>query len=83
MCMKKLNLERCEKDELVALLEAITEKLDKKKSQLQMTQKKLRAIRNRFSKTQAIVKYQRERIIVLYGAKIAVNQLQERPASKT
>jgi len=67
--MKKLNLENYERDDLIVLLKDITEKLDKKKTQLHITQERLRVIRNRFIKTKAIVKYQGERIIQLYDSK--------------
>lgn len=59
-----------EKEELIVLLKEVIDKLDKKKTQLQITQERLRLIRNRFIKTKAIVKYQGERIIQLYDSKI-------------
>lgn len=66
--MKQLDLEKYEKEELIVLLKEVIEKLDKKKTQLQITQERLRLIRNRFIKTKAIVKYQGERIIQLYDS---------------
>lgn len=68
--MKQLDLEKYEKEELIVLLKEVIDKLDKKKTQLQITQERLRLIRNRFIKTKAIVKYQGERIIQLYDPKI-------------
>lgn len=67
--MKQLDLENYERKELIVLLKEAIEKLDKKKTQLQMTQARLRLFRNRFIKTKAIVKYQGERIIQLYESK--------------
>jgi len=71
--MKQLDLENYEKEELIVLLKDVIEKLDKKKTHLQITQQRLRRIRTRFIKTKAIVKYQGERIIQLYGSKRNVN----------
>lgn len=71
--MKQFDLENYEKEELIALLKVVIERLDKKKTQLQITQERLRLIRNRFIKTKAIVKYQGERIIQLYESKRNVN----------
>ena len=68
--MKHLDLENYEREELIALLKVVIERLDKKKTQLQITQERLRLIRNRFIKTKAIVKYQGERIIQLYNQKM-------------
>lgn len=67
--MKQLDLENYEREELIALLREVIERLVKKKTQLQLTQERLRLIRNRFVKTKAIVKYQGERIIQLYDSK--------------
>ena len=64
--MKQLNLENFERDDLIVLLKDVIERLDKKKTQLQITRERLRLIRNRFIKTKAIVKYQGERIIQLH-----------------
>jgi hypothetical protein len=67
--MKQLDLENYEREELIVLLKEVIEKLDKKKTQLHITQTRLRLIRNRFIRTKAIVKYQGERIIQLYESK--------------
>jgi hypothetical protein len=67
--MKQLDLENFERDDLIVLLKEVIERLDKKKSQLQITRERLRLIRNRFIKAKAIVKYQGERIIQLHESR--------------
>lgn len=69
MRIKQLDLTNYEKEELIALLKVVIERLDKKKTQLHIAQERLRLIRNRYIKTKAIVKYQGERIVQLYDSK--------------
>jgi hypothetical protein len=81
--MKQLDLEDYEREELIHLVKEIIARLDKKKTQLHMTQTRLRMMRSRFKKTQAIVKYQGERITQLYEAKKNVDLYRAVPSSKT
>jgi len=67
--MKKPKLENYPKEDLIALLTEVIEKLDKKKMELRITRERLRMTRKRFVKLKATVKYQGERIVQLYDLK--------------
>lgn len=67
--MKQLNLENYERDDLIVVLKEVIEKLDKTKTQLNLTRERLRVMRNKFMKAKAIVKYQGERIIQLHESR--------------
>ena len=54
--MKQLDFETYGRDDLIVLLKEVTEKLEKKNTQLNITRERLRFVRNRFIKTKAIVK---------------------------
>ena len=64
--MKQLDFETYGRDDLIVLLKEVIEKLEKKRTQLNIAREWLRFVRNRFIKTKAIVKYQSERIIQLH-----------------
>ena len=73
MTKKRLISDQFDKEELVFLLEDTVENLDKKRADLRTARLKLGIMRNKVMKMNSIIKYQRERIVQLYGSSPIVN----------
>jgi len=65
--MKRRNLKEAPHDELIGIVNDLTEKLKKKNKDLTRTRERLNTARSRIQKLKGIVTYQRERIIQLHS----------------
>jgi hypothetical protein len=64
--ISKRNLEACEREELISMVEDLQSRLDQKKTELSKAKSKITTIKTRMIKLKATVAYQRKRILELY-----------------
>jgi hypothetical protein len=68
MFISRKKLSHSDRDDLLGIIDTLSEKIKKKNEELARTRGKLKQAKSRLLKMQSVISYQRKRIVELYSA---------------